>query len=263
MQLIPTPYQSTDWVAVSRFLETATHPVDDLLLWADVASSLGRMSRIWRAEEEGDVVALAYAFPIWEALSAFGLRGLSPAHEQAVLEAAAREAWLPEGFVICDPAQFPLYEATGRVTGHFREGHLTMPASAWQSVPTPGVRPATLPEVDAFYRRHGAGAWNPVQFETGPFVVAEVDGEVVAAAGTHFRYAELAQLGNVLTAPAHRGRGLARRVTAAVCEALVAMGTPTISLFVAEDNAPAWRVYESLGFTNRRMLDTFRWLPAS
>ncbi|MFP5502759.1 MAG: GNAT family N-acetyltransferase, partial [Candidatus Sericytochromatia bacterium] len=106
------------------------------------------------------------------------------------------------------------------------------------------------------------GAWNPVQFETGPYVVAEEDGEVVAAAGTHFRYAALAQLGNVFTAPTHRGRGLARRVTAGVCEALVAMGTPTISLFVAEDNAPAWRVYESLGFTRRRMLDTFRWVPA-
>jgi predicted GNAT family acetyltransferase len=136
---------------------------------------------------------------------------------------------------------------------------MTLDAKAWRPVDTRDVRPARLDELDAFYRAQGAPAWNPVQFETGPYVAIAEGDRLVAAAGTQFAYPGLAQIGNVFTDPAHRGRGHAGRVTAGVVDALVAQGYPTISLFVAESNTGAQRIYERLGFEAYRRLVAFRW----
>jgi len=74
-------------------------------------------------------------------------------------------------------------------------------------------------------------------------------GALVAAGGTHVyspRY-RVATLGNVVTAPARRGRGFATRLTAALCQQLLP-SMDTIGLNVRADNAAALRVYRKLGF---------------
>lgn len=73
---------------------------------------------------------------------------------------------------------------------------------------------------------------------------------LVAVAGVHvFSPAYgVAALGNVTTAPSHRGRGLAGRATRAVCRSLAASGITTVGLNVRADNAAAIRCYERLGF---------------
>ena len=58
----------------------------------------------------------------------------------------------------------------------------------------------------------------------------------------------VAAVGNVFTHPAHRGRGLATRVTAAVVRTLLERRLRTVVLNVAMHNAPALRCYEQLGF---------------
>ncbi|HEV8050343.1 MAG TPA: GNAT family N-acetyltransferase [Thermoplasmata archaeon] len=54
-------------------------------------------------------------------------------------------------------------------------------------------------------------------------------------------------IAGVYTRPEHRGRGLAQSVTAAVCRAAEAGGAVS-TLFVREENLPAVRAYERLGF---------------
>lgn len=53
----------------------------------------------------------------------------------------------------------------------------------------------------------------------------------------------------VFVAPSHAGGGLGRRLIEAAMHALGEQGYPLLSLAVTEDNVPAWRLYESLGFT--------------
>lgn len=72
--------------------------------------------------------------------------------------------------------------------------------------------------------------------------------ELIAAAGTHLFAPEegAAAIGNVYTRRDRRGRGLGRAVTSAVLHRLRHLNT--IGLNVRADNAPAIKVYESLGF---------------
>lgn len=72
--------------------------------------------------------------------------------------------------------------------------------------------------------------------------------ELIAAAGTHLFAPDehAAAIGNVYTRRDRRGRGLSRKVTSAVLHRLRHL--KTVGLNVREDNAPAIRVYESLGF---------------
>lgn len=76
------------------------------------------------------------------------------------------------------------------------------------------------------------------------------DGDaLVAMAGTHVIDTEqgLAAIGNVNTLPEYRGRGLARRVVAALARRL-REEVDIVALNVARDNAPARNLYEGLGF---------------
>lgn len=242
------------WAEVEAFV-AATDPVDDLLLHADVVSGLGSLSTVWLLRRDGQPAAVAYSFPLHPARPALGVRGLSAADE-----AAAIAEFRGPGYIICDSAQEPLWLGRGQATPGHREAHMVVRSSGRLLRPAhPVVRQANFAEVDAFYRQHEAGAWNPAQFETGPYVVAEIDGEVVAAAGTHFAYRALAQVGNVLTAPAHRGQGWAKACTAAVGDGLAARGHDWLSLFVATENQPAIRAYAALGYETRRELAAFAW----
>jgi predicted GNAT family acetyltransferase len=78
------------------------------------------------------------------------------------------------------------------------------------------------------------------------------DGALVAVAGSHLYSREegVCAIGNVYTRSDCRGRGLAARVTSAVAAYAVRDGIATIVLNVGQDNDPARRVYERLGFAS-------------
>src|SRR5207244_2083155 len=86
------------------------------------------------------------------------------------------------------------------------------------------LAPANRDEVEAFYRDAYPGNWFDARMlDTGHYVGVREEGKLVATAGVHV-YApqeRVAALGNIAVAPDRRGRGLATKVTAAACTALM------------------------------------------
>jgi len=106
--------------------------------------------------------------------------------------------------------------------------------------------------------------FDPRMLATGQYFGLRRRGWLVAVGGVHV-YSPLyrvAALGNVVTHPEHRGQGLARSVVARLCQSLLET-VDHIGLNVAQDNAPARRLYEGLGFSFHARYEeaTIRLLP--
>jgi ribosomal protein S18 acetylase RimI-like enzyme len=90
----------------------------------------------------------------------------------------------------------------------------------------------------------------PSMLDTGIYCGIHEGECLVSVAGTHvFAPGEsVAGLGNIYTRRDRRGRGLGSLVTSAVTSQLLGLNFRTIVLNVNENNTPAIRVYEKLGF---------------
>ena len=97
------------------------------------------------------------------------------------------------------------------------------------------------------------GPWSTRTHELGDFVGVRVDGRVVAMAGQRMRLADAIEISAVCTDPAHRGRGYARAVVAAIT-ARTAAGGPRRSCTCASTTRPRSALYERLGFRIRATL---------
>lgn len=93
-------------------------------------------------------------------------------------------------------------------------------------------------------------AFTPAMVASGPYFGIEMDGQLVAMAGTHLVApgAKLAALGNVVVHPDYRSRGLATLLSSVVTQSLFEMKTETVVLNVNPGNTPAVRAYEKLGY---------------
>lgn len=112
------------------------------------------------------------------------------------------------------------------------------------------LTPADLAEVQQFYASSYPGNWfDPRMLATGMCYGYREQGQLLSAAGVHVYSAtqRVAALGNITTHPAARGRGLATRVTACVCQALSA-SVDQIGLNVHAENQAAISCYRRLGF---------------
>jgi len=93
--------------------------------------------------------------------------------------------------------------------------------------------------------------FEPHQLSSGHYYgVRTQAGELVSVAGVHIvsRVDRIAALGNIVTHPDHRGRGLSTACTAFLAGALADEGMHLLVLNVQRENADARRVYEKLGF---------------
>ena len=83
--------------------------------------------------------------------------------------------------------------------------------------------------------------------DLGPYYGVYAGRDLIAVVGVRVCSAEqrVAAVANVATLPQQRGRGLAQRVTAAVCRELPPIAE-TIGLNVRADNAPAVAAYRRL-----------------
>jgi ribosomal protein S18 acetylase RimI-like enzyme len=112
--------------------------------------------------------------------------------------------------------------------------------------------PGDLPGLRALFGDHPdrPDSFDPRQLEDGAFFGIRRAGELVSAAGTHVvgPSTRVAGVGNVFTHPAHRRRGYAASVSAAVVEALLGRSITTIVLNVPMVNEAALALYRGLGF---------------
>lgn len=103
----------------------------------------------------------------------------------------------------------------------------------------------------AFYDRHNPRhVFSPWMLEH-PFIAVVEQDEILAGAGVLALSRRLgwALIGNFLTRPDHRGRGLARCVGQTLLAALCRNGIGHAALVTTDDNAAARSVYRDLGFT--------------
>jgi ribosomal protein S18 acetylase RimI-like enzyme len=122
---------------------------------------------------------------------------------------------------------------------------------------------AALPALQDLYARAYPSNWfDPRMLETGEYFGIRDDDRIVGVAGVHVVSPAhgVAALGNIVTDPMHRGRGIARRCTAALCRSL-RRHVDTISLNVSADNAPALRCYHALGFVDAAVYE--EWMVGS
>jgi RimJ/RimL family protein N-acetyltransferase len=202
------------------------------------------------ARADGVVVAAAVLFrgEVFDALTLAG-------DPDAVLAAVAALGTLPRQFWLWAREEhlLPLADAlrVGSVTRMLR---MATNVRAFRPAPRlEGVRrltPDDLALVERLYRHTPGVVLRPEHLSAAMYYGVFVDGQLVAAAGTHghSRRHGLAIVGNVLTHPAWRGRGYATACTSVLTAELLRW-FPDVVLNVAADNAPAKHIYARLGYT--------------
>lgn len=121
------------------------------------------------------------------------------------------------------------------------------------------LRPDDLPAMAALAAMGGLMAWRPEVLSHGPAFGA-FDGETLAAmATTHFATSDVVEIGNIVTHPAYRRRGLASACTSALTAACFGL-TDRVYLMVMAENDGAFNAYRALGFwpAERYALAQFR-----
>jgi GNAT superfamily N-acetyltransferase len=201
-------------------------------------------------EAGGDVRAVLLLYTAFETptLMALGDPPLDDLHE---LLRSARPLLPPTVYAHLSPGG---REALAPLHSDSHGPHLKM-ALLYPALDAPGaaaverMTTADVPALTALYTAGYPHSWfDPRQIATGHYYGLRVNGELVGAAGCHvYSPAQrVAALGNLVTHPAHRGRGHAAAVTARLC-AEVLKTVDHVGLNVRADNA-AVRCYERLGF---------------
>jgi len=121
----------------------------------------------------------------------------------------------------------------------------------------PGVaaplRPVDLPEMADLARLEGMQAFDRDPLTRGPWYGVRSEGSLVAQGGTHLRLKRAAEIGNIVTAQAHRRQGYGSQVVAALVRDLQRGGC-RVFLHVLEENRSAVAFYEHLGFERTRTM---------
>jgi len=110
--------------------------------------------------------------------------------------------------------------------------------------------PQHKPQMTALVERTEPGPWMARSDELGRFLGVFDGDELVAMAGERMHLTGHREISAVCTDPAWRGKGLARDLTLAVSQAIVARGEVPF-LHVLAENATAIALYERLGFVRR------------
>jgi len=97
------------------------------------------------------------------------------------------------------------------------------------------------------------GPFGPRTREMGHYIGVHADGRLIAMAGERMKPQGFTEISAVCVHPDHLGRGHARRLMSIVGKRIVADGRVPF-LNVLPDNTGAIKLYESLGFTPRRMM---------
>jgi len=123
-----------------------------------------------------------------------------------------------------------------------------------QAAPDPQaveLGPADVEEMLALVARTEPGPFGPRTPEFGGYLGIREEGRLIAMAGERMQPGGWSEISAVCTDPQFRGRGLASRLIRAVAHGIRGRGL-TPMLHAAAANPGAVRLYESLGFAERR-----------
>jgi predicted GNAT family acetyltransferase len=112
---------------------------------------------------------------------------------------------------------------------------------------------ADLPAMRELVELTKPGPFGERTHELGTFLGIRVGGQLVAMAGERMKLTGFTEITVVCTHPAHRGRGHARILLAALSRAIAARGEIPF-LHVFSDNQPAIALYRRMGFGVRRRM---------
>lgn len=145
--------------------------------------------------------------------------------------------------------------------GRYLKMALTDPSclGAIDTAPVIPFAPSNAEDLRRYYDAAYPGNWfDPRMLETGCYYGIRRDGQIASVAGVHVYSprTRAAALGNISTAPAYRGQGLGKQVTARLCQEL-RKTVDHIGLNVYAGNATAQAVYARLGFTTIAEYDEF------
>ena len=107
-----------------------------------------------------------------------------------------------------------------------------------------------IPELLSLYQEaYPEGYFVPFMVNSGKYFCIKVDNRIVSVAGVHVFSSiyNIAVLGNIITHPNFRGRGLAKKCTNQVLKSFEGK-INRIGLNVKKDNVIALQLYETLGF---------------
>jgi len=249
--------QLTDKSQILAFLETdrlyAAYAIGDLEpVLFDACTWVG-------ATEAGHLQALALHF-----------RGLQPpalflmgqtGGVRSILESGPCPEW---AYFTCRAEHLPATRDFYAWNEIERMWRMVLPRASFRPVERACVRltPAHADQLTALYALGGGIAYSAAQLERGVFFGIIVDGQLVAAAGTHLvsRTYGVAAVGNVFTHPHHRGHGFGTTTTSAVVAELQQQGIQDVVLNVNQNNEIAAHIYERLGFERYcPFLEGFAW----
>ena len=112
---------------------------------------------------------------------------------------------------------------------------------------------ADVPEMLELARRTDPGPFLDRTIELGHYLGIRRGSRLVAMGGERFHFDGWTEISAVCTAPAHRGQGMASRLVGALIAGIEHRSERAL-LHVVTTNANAIRLYEKLGFRERRHL---------
>lgn len=127
-------------------------------------------------------------------------------------------------------------------------------STAWEIEPL--THRHTVEIVELYQTYYPDNFFEPAQLQSGHYCGIRCDGTLASVAGVHVfgPTTKVAVLGNIVTHPEYRGRGMSTACTSHICGRLIEEGIEVLALNVRRRNRAAVRVYERLGF---RYHDTF------
>ena len=197
---------------------------------------------------------------------------ISPYGNEEGIAAILNEVTLPERVLIqAQERHFPLiqrhYQPETRWRSLLRMAIPSSPQLSLVKTPPRSIKQmgmADVPALQELYAQYGENPLSAELFAHAIFFGAYEGERIVAAGGTHVlsRTYGIGVIGYVLTAPQARRQGYATAITAALAAKLFDLHFSTVVLNVFEDNDPAVRIYQRLGFQMYHRLLTGKAIPS-